>query len=79
MRVLKFGGKSLSSKEKCYNICKYIKEIHKKDQNIVVVVSAINNTTDELLCTANNYLEYVQTNFLDKKNNFNILRRPLQR
>lgn len=49
MRILKFGGKSLSSPEKVQNVCKYIQKIYKKDKNIIVVVSAMGQTTDNLL------------------------------
>ena len=55
MRVLKFGGKSLSSAEKTQNICKNIKKIYKKDKNLVIVVSAIGNSTDTLLSLAEKY------------------------
>lgn len=55
MRVLKFGGKSLSSPEKTQNICKYIQKIYKKEKNIVIVVSAIGNTTDKLIELAETY------------------------
>lgn len=55
MRILKFGGKSLSSAEKTQNICKNIKKIYKKDKNIVIVVSAIGNSTDSLLSLAEKY------------------------
>ncbi len=49
MRILKFGGKSLSSPEKVQNICKNIKKIYKKDKKIIIIVSAMGNTTDTLL------------------------------
>lgn len=55
MRILKFGGKSLSSLEKVQNICKYIKKIYKKDKKIIIIVSAIGKTTDNLIALANNY------------------------
>lgn len=55
MRVLKFGGKSLSSIEKTQNICKYIQKIYKNEKKLVVVVSAIGNTTDKLIELANKY------------------------
>ena len=55
MRILKFGGKSLSSVEKTQNICKNIKKIYKKDKNIIIVVSAIGNSTDNLLSLAEKY------------------------
>ena len=47
MRVLKFGGKSLSSVEKSQKIAKYIKKIYKNDKNLIIVVSAIGKTTDK--------------------------------
>ena len=49
MRVLKFGGKSLDSKEKFKNVCEFIKEIYKTEKQLIIVVSAIGNTTNELL------------------------------
>lgn len=55
MRILKFGGKSLSSPEKTQNICKNIKKIYKKDKKIIIIVSAIANSTDTLLELSKNY------------------------
>ena len=55
MRILKFGGKSLSTFEKTQNICKNIKKIYKNDKKIIIVVSAISNTTDNLYNLANEY------------------------
>ncbi len=49
MRILKFGGKSLASLEKMQKICKYIKKIYKNDKKIVVIVSAMGNSTDSLI------------------------------
>ncbi len=49
MRVLKFGGKSLDSFKKTQKICKYIKKIYEKDKKLIIVVSAIGNTTNELI------------------------------
>lgn len=48
MRILKFGGKSLSSLQKMKNICRFLKKIYKADKNIIVVVSAMGETTDSL-------------------------------
>ena len=59
MRILKFGGKSLSTPKKVQNVCKYIQKIYKKDKNLIVVVSAMGQTTDNLIvesklyCTGN--------------------------
>lgn len=55
MRILKFGGKSLNSFEKMQNICKYIKKIYKNDKKIIIIVSAIGSTTDNLTTLANQY------------------------
>ena len=55
MRILKFGGKSLSSVEKVQNICKFIKKIYKNDKKIIIIVSAIGKTTDNLISLANEY------------------------
>lgn len=55
MRVLKFGGKSLSSVEKSQKIAKYIKKIYKNDKNLIIVVSAIGKTTDNLLSLSKEY------------------------
>ena len=55
MRILKFGGKSLSTVEKVQNICKFIKKIYKNDKKIIIIVSAIGKTTDNLITLANEY------------------------
>lgn len=55
MRIMKFGGKSLSSPEKTQNICKFIKKIYKNDKKIIIVVSAIGKTTDNLLELSKKY------------------------
>ena len=52
---MKFGGKSLATIEKMQNVCKYIKKIYKNDKKIIVIVSAIGKTTDELIEKANSY------------------------
>ena len=49
MRILKFGGKSLSTKEKVQNVCEYVKKIYQKDKQIILVVSAMGNRTNELI------------------------------
>ena len=52
MRILKFGGKSLSTPKKVQNIGKYIQKIYKKDKNLIIVVSAMGQTTDNLIAEA---------------------------
>ena len=49
MRILKFGGKSLSTIKKTQKICKYIKKIYKNDNKLIIVVSAMGNTTNDLI------------------------------
>lgn len=48
--VQKFGGTSVESTEKLFNICKYItKEFDNNNNKVVVVVSAQGKTTDNLI------------------------------
>lgn len=49
MRILKFGGKSLSSPQKTQKICRYIKKIYKNEKKLIIVVSAMGDTTNNLL------------------------------
>lgn len=57
MRILKFGGKSLATPEKTQKICKYIKKIYEKEQKIIIVVSAVANTTNQLLKISKEYAQ----------------------
>lgn len=52
---MKFGGKSLGSKEKMQNICKFIKKVYENDKKIIIVVSAMGKTTDELVSLAREF------------------------
>jgi len=47
--VLKYGGSSVATLEKISKIANYIKELKEKIDEIVIVVSAMGKTTDELL------------------------------
>ncbi|MGL6065821.1 MAG: hypothetical protein ACRC0R_01995 [Cetobacterium sp.] len=47
--VLKYGGSSVATLEKIAKIANYIKSLKEKIDEIVVVVSAMGKTTDELL------------------------------
>lgn len=47
--VLKFGGTSVSSLEKIKGIAGYLKDRVRQGEQLVVVVSAMGKTTDELL------------------------------
>ena len=48
MKVLKFGGTSLSTPDKIKAIAKKLAEIHNTGEKLIVVVSAMGSTTDEL-------------------------------
>lgn len=47
--VQKFGGSSVADKDRLLNVCNHIIKEYKKDNKIVVVVSAQGKTTDELI------------------------------
>jgi len=51
-RVLKFGGTSVGSPEKIRRVAKIIQEHSKSTPNLVVVVSAMGDTTDHLVSLA---------------------------
>lgn len=50
--VKKFGGSSVATPEKIYNIVNRVLRYKKEDDRIVVVVSAMGNTTDDLVSLA---------------------------
>ena len=64
MIILKFGGKSLGDKQKIDKIADYIKERSKEDK-LVVVVSAMADTTDRLIDMANHYCQKTDSRELD--------------
>ena len=68
MVILKFGGKSLSSKKKIENICKYIAE-RSKSQKIIVVVSAMGKTTQNLADSIKKYID----NFYNDREEYMVL------
>lgn len=47
--VVKFGGSSVADLQKIKNIAQYLKKRSENDEQLVVVVSAMGKTTDELL------------------------------
>lgn len=55
MRILKFGGKSLENLQKTQNVCKFIKKTYKNDKKLIIVVSAMGNTTNDLLNLAKQF------------------------
>ncbi len=51
--VKKFGGSSVANAEKLFNVAKIITDDYKKGNDVVVVVSAQGDTTDDLIEKAN--------------------------
>ena len=51
--VKKYGGTSVSSISKLKNIAQHILKDYQNDNNILVVLSAMGKTTDELIMLAN--------------------------
>ena len=47
--VKKFGGSSVANKDRIFNVARRCIEDYKKGHDIVVVLSAMGDTTDELL------------------------------
>ena len=47
--VKKFGGKLLNTKERIFNIVNICKEDYEKGNDIILVLSAIGEKTDELI------------------------------
>lgn len=50
--VKKFGGSSVANRERIFNVAKRCMEDYKKGHSVVVVLSAMGDTTDELLALA---------------------------
>ncbi|MBR0085111.1 MAG: aspartate kinase [Lachnospiraceae bacterium] len=50
--VKKFGGSSVADKDRIMNVARRISEDYKKGNDVVVVLSAMGDTTDELLAKA---------------------------
>lgn len=50
--VKKFGGSSVANKERIFNVARRCIEDYKKGNDVVVVLSAMGDTTDELLAKA---------------------------
>jgi len=63
--VQKFGGSSVESTEKLFNICKYITKEYECNNKVVVVVSAQGKMTDNLIKEAKEIDENVDKRELD--------------
>ena len=62
--VQKYGGSSVKSKEALNIVCKNIIKTKETNSNVLVVVSAQGNTTNELISKAK---EYTNDNITSKK------------
>ena len=47
--VKKFGGSSVANRERIFNVARRCIEDYKKGNDVIVVLSAMGDTTDELL------------------------------
>jgi len=63
--VQKFGGSSVESTEKLFNICKYITKEYDNNNKVIVIVSAQGKTTDNLIKQAKEINENVDRRELD--------------
>ena len=50
--VQKFGGSSVANTERVMNVAKIVTDTYKKGNDVVVVVSAQGDTTDDLIAKA---------------------------
>ena len=50
--VQKFGGSSVANAERVMNVAKIVTDTYKKGNDVVVVVSAQGDTTDDLIAKA---------------------------
>ena len=55
--VKKFGGSSVANAERVFNVANIIIEDYKKGNDVVVVVSAQGDTTDDLIAKAKENLD----------------------
>ena len=51
--VKKFGGSSVANKERIFNVAKRCIEDYRAGHDVVVVLSAMGDTTDDLIALAN--------------------------
>ena len=50
--VQKFGGTSVKDKDRIFNVAKIITDTYKEGNNVIAVVSAQGDTTDDLIAKA---------------------------
>lgn len=63
--VQKFGGSSVANVERIQNVAKRVTEYRKKGYDLVVVVSALGDTTDELIELANKITSHAPEREMD--------------
>jgi len=74
MIVLKFGGSSLASVNQIKNVAKKVVQERKTEKKIVVVVSAMGKTTDNLIEEANAFGKNISKSVLDRLLNLGELK-----
>lgn len=65
MIVKKFGGSSVANAERIFNVANRIVESYKEGNQVVVVLSAQGDTTDELISKANEINQHVSKREMD--------------
>ena len=58
LKVAKFGGSSVADKDRVMNVASIVADTYKKGNDVVVVVSAVNKTTDDLIGLSNEESSY---------------------
>ena len=66
--VKKFGGTSVGSKDRILNVARRCIEEHQKGNDVVVVLSAMGKTTDELLAKAKDINPRASKREMDMRN-----------
>lgn len=64
--VLKYGGSSVATTDKIKAIANYLKTRHEQGDELVVVVSAMGKTTDQLIQLANEITDYPNLREMDR-------------
>ena len=76
--VQKFGGSSVAGVHRIKNVAKRVHEARKKGHSLVVVVSALGDTTDELLKLASEITQKpsgLQRGFKLRKKRTNLIKK----
>ena len=65
--VQKFGGSSVANAERVMNVAKIVTDTYKKGNDVVVVVSAQGDTTDDLIAKAKEITHNATKSEMDKR------------